>query len=300
MDDNCTKKKQKDELQVAGWEVIYCSLALILVAFFAMLVSYSKVEGNQMINFLRGFGGAAETGSTSIGSPSPAELVNVYTSGTRGSGDSKDMARRSVPNLSDDDDAAMPGTAESKDVANIHAGGKRVIGDEEILQSLETLQGSSEKKVKLSMNYLTMYFEKMGLSGEVDITKTRNGFKTTITSGILFPSGSANINKKAYSPLDGIIKLVKVVPYTVRIEGHTDSMPIHTDAYPSNWELSTARAVNVLRYFLDTGKLSSRRIAAVGFGEYHPIATNATPEGRGKNRRVDFYFEFVDKRESLS
>lgn len=253
-----------------------------------------------MINFLRGFGGASETGRMTVSNQPPNGFVNVYNGGTRGSGDSGTMARRTIPDLSDDEDAAMPGTEKMKDLANIHTGGKRVIGDEKILQTLENLKGSGEKKVKLSMDYLTMYFEKAGLSGEVDVEKTRNGFKATITSGILFHSGTATIGKKAYTCLDGIIKLVKAVPYMIRIEGHTDNLPIHTDAYPSNWELSTARAVNVLRYFLDKGKIAPVRIAAVGFGEYHPIATNATPEGRSKNRRVDFYFEFIDQQENLS
>ncbi|HEU17900.1 MAG TPA: hypothetical protein ENO00_00740 [Deltaproteobacteria bacterium] len=297
MDEDCTKKKKKNELQAAGWEVIYCSLALILVAFFAMLVSYSKVEGNQMINFLRGFGGASETGRTSSVSQS-SPVLNAYDSGVRGSGKPDSMAQRDISDPADD--AAMPGADEVKNIAAATTGGKHAIEDERILRALESLYGVNEKKIALSMDYLAAYFERMGLRDEVDITKTRDGFKATITSGILFPSGSATISEKVHQSLDKIITLVNAVPYMVRIEGHTDNVPIHTETYPSNWELSTARAVNVLRYFLDKGGVSPARIAAVGFGEYHPIAANATPEERKKNRRVDFYFEFVDTTESLS
>ena len=73
----------------------------------------------------------------------------------------------------------------------------------------------------------------------------------------------------------------------ISIEGHTDNLPIHSERYPSNWELSTSRAVNVLRYFIEKGGISQKRISAVGMGEFQPIAENDTPENRAKNRRVE-------------
>jgi chemotaxis protein MotB len=79
--------------------------------------------------------------------------------------------------------------------------------------------------------------------------------------------------------------------FFVRVEGHADNVPINTPQFPSNWELSAARAVNVLRYLAYEGKLPAKKLSAVGFGEYHPVESNDTPEGRRKNRRVEFYFE---------
>ena len=71
------------------------------------------------------------------------------------------------------------------------------------------------------------------------------------------------------------------------IEGHTDAMPIKSEKYPSNWELSTARATNIIKYLTQTHKFPPDRLSAVGYGEYMPIAENTSPQGRAKNRRVD-------------
>jgi chemotaxis protein MotB len=87
---------------------------------------------------------------------------------------------------------------------------------------------------------------------------------------------------------DSIIKMI-------RIEGHTDNKQIHTAQFPSNWELSIARASNVLRYFLEGSQIEDRKFSAVGYGEYHPVADNNTREGRAENRRVDFLIESINK-----
>ncbi|MGD8334598.1 MAG: OmpA family protein, partial [Desulfobacterales bacterium] len=78
--------------------------------------------------------------------------------------------------------------------------------------------------------------------------------------------------------------------YLVRIEGHTDNVPIRTFLFPSNWELSTARAVNVLRYFIEHHQIDSQRLSAEGFGEFQPLVANDTAENRNKNRRVEVIF----------
>ncbi|HHW18203.1 MAG TPA: OmpA family protein, partial [Firmicutes bacterium] len=73
----------------------------------------------------------------------------------------------------------------------------------------------------------------------------------------------------------------------IRVEGHTDNWPISTDKFPSNWELSTARATNVVRFLIEEAGIQPERLQAAGYGEYHPIDSNDTPEGRQRNRRVD-------------
>ncbi len=73
----------------------------------------------------------------------------------------------------------------------------------------------------------------------------------------------------------------------VYVEGHTDNQPIRMSAWRSNWELSTARAMEVVHYFIEAGNLNPRRLAATGYGEFHPVADNGAPEGMSKNRRVE-------------
>jgi chemotaxis protein MotB len=77
------------------------------------------------------------------------------------------------------------------------------------------------------------------------------------------------------------------MPYPIRVEGHTDNVPIHTKRFPSNWELSTIRAVNVLKYFANEGRIDPRRLSAVGYGESKPLVANNSPRDRAKNRRVE-------------
>ncbi len=84
---------------------------------------------------------------------------------------------------------------------------------------------------------------------------------------------------------------LQIIPsYSLRIEGHTDNSPIRTSRYPSNWELSTSRAVNVVRYLLDKRVIAADRLLAAGFGEYKPIFPNDTLENRARNRRVELLF----------
>ena len=77
------------------------------------------------------------------------------------------------------------------------------------------------------------------------------------------------------------------ISYNIRVEGHTDNVPIHTAQFPSNWELSTARATFLLQYLISTTQIPAPRLSAVGYGEYRPVASNDTSEGRASNRRVD-------------
>jgi chemotaxis protein MotB len=106
-----------------------------------------------------------------------------------------------------------------------------------------------------------------------------------IKTSILFPSGSAMLQREALPVLSEIARILKDFPNPIRVEGFTDSVPINTVAFPSNWELSAGRAASVVHLFTKEG-LEPRRMAAIGFGEYRPIADNSTPEGRNKNRRV--------------
>ncbi|HYE67068.1 MAG TPA: OmpA family protein, partial [Anaerovoracaceae bacterium] len=99
--------------------------------------------------------------------------------------------------------------------------------------------------------------------------------------------GSAQIKKENEGTLLEISNMIHVMDNYIRIEGHTDNIPMNSDLFPSNWDLSSARAVNVVRLFVNNANASPEKLIAVGYGEYRPIADNATEEGRAKNRRID-------------
>jgi chemotaxis protein MotB len=102
-----------------------------------------------------------------------------------------------------------------------------------------------------------------------------------------FDSGSATMKSASLPALDRIASILAAHPYRLRIEGHTDNIPIHTAQMASNWELSTARATELVRLLIVRYRFTPQRLSAAGYAEYHPIASNVSPQGRAQNRRVD-------------
>ncbi|MEN2994966.1 MAG: OmpA family protein [Thermodesulfovibrio sp.] len=120
----------------------------------------------------------------------------------------------------------------------------------------------------------------------VNIRSDARGIVITLPDSLLFSSGSAELKPESIEALIRISEKLKEIPGKVAIEGHTDNVPIKSSIYKSNWELSAARASSVLHFLLQRG-LSPDRFLIAGYGEYKPIATNDTDEGRAKNRRVE-------------
>lgn len=137
---------------------------------------------------------------------------------------------------------------------------------------------------------LELLSTRLDFEGEVHLALVKEGLVMRLSEKALFDSGVAAISPGAYPLLEKIGAIIAKTAYFIRIEGHTDNVPIRTPVFPSNWELSTARAVNVLRYFIKTHKIDPQRLAAVGFGEYQPLASNNTHANRAKNRRVEIIF----------
>ena len=102
-----------------------------------------------------------------------------------------------------------------------------------------------------------------------------------------FESGSAHMKSTSQAAFDRIADMLRQRDYRLQIEGHTDNAPIHNFEFPSNWELSTSRATEIVRLLIVREGFGPDRLSAAGYAEYHPVATNLTTEGRGMNRRVD-------------
>jgi len=115
----------------------------------------------------------------------------------------------------------------------------------------------------------------------------RDGLTISLREAGFYDSGSAEPHAQSRATLDAIAKTLAGTPYDLRIEGHTDNVPIHTTQFASNWELSTARATDLAKDLIVDHQFAPGRLSAAGFAEYHPVAANDTAEGRGQNRRVD-------------
>ena len=119
----------------------------------------------------------------------------------------------------------------------------------------------------------------------VNVNQTPRGVVVDINASALFEQGDAVLQRSAARTLSAVAKILEAGTQAIEVEGHTDDIPIFTPQFPSNWELSAARASSVVRLFIEQGILAER-LRAVGLASYHPISSNETAEGRVRNRRV--------------
>lgn len=169
---------------------------------------------------------------------------------------------------------------------------------------IDSSQSSDSMIEPLMMEYLSQKYEEESMQeiektineevkeGEIDgveVFRTDRGLVIRFNDGFLFKSGSAVLTPKAKANLDkvGAIIAKKFILHNMRIEGHTDNQPFNSAIYPSNWELSSARASSIIRYFISRFSFMPSLFTAVGFAETRPVASNASADGQAKNRRVE-------------
>jgi chemotaxis protein MotB len=122
---------------------------------------------------------------------------------------------------------------------------------------------------------------------EVAIRKVPDGLVISLREVGFFDSGSANLQARGSEAFGRIAELLLRYPHRIRIEGHTDNVPIHNSQFASNWELSTARATEMVQTLIDEYQFPPARLSAAGYAQYHPVAANDSADGRAQNRRVD-------------
>ncbi|MBO8138204.1 MAG: flagellar motor protein MotB [Desulfotomaculum sp.] len=131
------------------------------------------------------------------------------------------------------------------------------------------------------------YLKKNGLQNKVTVTLEDRGVVVSFMDVVLFPLGSAQLTPESSEILQRVGKILSQVDNYIRVEGHTDNWPIHTSRFPSNWELSTARATTVVKELTKNHQIEPERLSATGYGEYRPRRPNDSAENRRYNRRVD-------------
>jgi chemotaxis protein MotB len=141
----------------------------------------------------------------------------------------------------------------------------------ELLPSLQVLSKDLEEEIK---------------SGKILIIMEPRGLVISFRQAALFPSGTAVVLQDARQPISKIARALKEIPNPVRLEGHTDSVPIHTEQYQSNWELSVARSIALMRLLTEDG-VPVDKLSIAGYADNAPADSNDTEEGRSRNRRVD-------------
>lgn len=143
-----------------------------------------------------------------------------------------------------------------------------------------------EEQLRRVMVDLAGYARQKGLEDAIRMEIVERGLTINMTEKLMFNSGSAEILPEALPVLNEIVAQLKTIPNDISIEGHTDNIPISNERFGSNWELSTARSTNIVKYFVEQQGIAPSRVSASGYGEFRPVADNSTPDGRAANRRV--------------
>ena len=133
---------------------------------------------------------------------------------------------------------------------------------------------------------LDQLVQQANMKDAVAIDRGADRLVVRMKSKLLFGEGQANLGAQAEVVLGELVQLLAKLPQKVRVEGHTDDVPMRSEQFPSNWELSSARAISVVRYLEEHG-VDRQRLSAAGYGEFHPIAANDGAERRSLNRRVE-------------
>ncbi len=239
------------------WLVSYADFITLLFAFFVVLYASSQVDKRKVGKLAMAIQvafqemGVFEASTTHVpidlAEPMPFSSVQAIENLER---------TGSVARITSHPDGTLGGGAENGDLAQLQA-------------ELETLLVAEIKRKEIAMR------------------RDPDGLVISLQEAGFFESGAAQIKSTSQATFDQIANMLLQRNCRVRIEGHTDNIPIHNSLFSSNWELSTARATEIVRLLIVRYGFNPARLSAAGFAEYHPIASNATADGRGTNRRVD-------------
>ncbi|MBT8340349.1 MAG: OmpA family protein [Desulfatitalea sp.] len=172
---------------------------------------------------------------------------------------------------------------------NVMSGGQSIEKGDTLLDAKINLMAKADMAARL-FEKVRRVMIRTGLEG-VRLQQTRDAVVLTLKEKLLFESGQSRFSPDALARMAQIGQVVRTVDVPVEIQGHTDDRPVHSTRYASNWELSTDRAMTVLRYLIDKEGIDARRLSAVGYAQYRPIANNDTAADRAVNRRVDIVFK---------
>ncbi len=160
------------------------------------------------------------------------------------------------------------------------------ISSDEVQKNAQNVDVQASALLQETFDTVQEYVQENNLDIDISVRYKDRGVVLEIKDEILFESGKAVLKPEARVILKQISALLQKMPNSISVEGHTDNRPIHNARFPSNWELSTARSLAVVRYMSENLGLNPGRFAAVGYGEYRPVVSNDSPENMARNRRV--------------
>jgi chemotaxis protein MotB len=252
------KKKTKyhtDEHIDETWLVPYADLLTLLLALFIVLFASSVIDEGKLNSISRSFNIAFNNGLGFFKGSSYIELPE------------------DISNIKEKD-------------SNIRDRSKDV-DENDVKSYLSQMIEQETRQLEELKSKLDSYIQENGLASELETTLNSRQLLITFRDSALFDSASADLKPEAERLARTIGEMLAQYPeYEIMVSGHTDNVPINTARFPSNWELSAMRALNFMKILLESD-ISPERVSSVGYGEYRPIATNDTVEGKAANRRVE-------------
>ena len=176
-------------------------------------------------------------------------------------------------------------SAQSSQFTPIHISQSKQADSIKLIDELSSHKAKKHEKMQRMARNILHALGSLVKDGQVRVTQNSLGITVEINASVLFSPGQAKLAENSSLALQAVAHVIKGHEHEIHVEGHTDNLPIHTESFPSNWELSTARASSVIRLFVENG-VEANRLTAIGYGENRPIETNETTEGRKRNRRV--------------
>ena len=234
------------------WLVSYADFITLMFAFFVVMYAISSINENKYRTLTTAIEAAFK---------SPAGFVNT----------------RNFIDLPDKPNAALP--APNEPTLNAPQ-----------TEEAEDPKEVAKKQMKSLADDIMSALEPLVKAGKVRLLETQNGVTVEINDSVLFAVGQANLQTESADALRAVAQILARTRFPVTIEGHTDNTPIATAQFPSNWELSAVRATTVLRLFNAMG-VNASQLTAIGYGDTRPVETNATAEGRARNRRVSILID---------
>jgi chemotaxis protein MotB len=230
------KSMVEDETRGDEWLATYADTITLLLTFFILLYSFSKVDNEKLVEVSKALNGI---------------LTGQYITEIEGS-----LNNGNAPIFSEqvEDRGGEPGQ--------------------------QITEGNMYEEAQ-------KFIKNNNLSETVAIREPARGIILQIQDAILFDTGKADIRQESKAVLNEVYQLMSSMNNNIIVEGHTDNVPIRSKDFDSNWELSTSRSVNVVRYFTEEKGMDPHKFAATGYGEYKPLVDNSTPENKAQNRRVD-------------
>jgi chemotaxis protein MotB len=268
------RHKHEDHVNHEAWAIPYADLLTLLLAFFVVMYAISSVnEGKYRVlsdSLFAAFRGSPRTlepvqvGEKAVGSGADIHMTIVQQA----------MLEGQPRSMFEPTPAAGDEPRSSAYQTTRHTYDSETSQSQEAVAQLETVAQEVEQAMSTLVDQQLIAVRRHGLWVEVEIR-----------TDILFPSGIATLQPAAVEVMRQLAQTLRPFPNSIRVEGHTDNRPIATRTFPSNWELSSARAASVVHLFTEQG-LQPSRLAVIGLGEYRPSQSNDTAEGRNANRRV--------------